>query len=174
MPLDGCRQEISHAVRCRCSCTRTDIVLLRTGDANQSTHTDTDGFSNDRVVHMWGGSERQRKRRWNDCLWIVLHGSTWCPGAEFKSIMAVAASMSDSGRGENMHDVSPKVRKHGSVTSLLGLGLGSGSYCFKKEHPSTSQYLDWICRGFVQTNRRIQSSRGYWERIWSFQTWQSV
>ena len=38
------------------------------------------------------------------CLWILLHGSTWCPGAEFKSIMAVAASMSDSGRGENMHD----------------------------------------------------------------------
>ena len=31
----------------------------------------------------------------------VLHGSSRCPGAEFKSIMAVAASMSDSGRGEN-------------------------------------------------------------------------
>lgn len=38
------------------------------------------------------------------CMEILLHGSTWCPGAEFKSIMAVAASMSDSGRGENMHD----------------------------------------------------------------------
>lgn len=37
-------------------------------------------------------------------VWRLLHGSTWCPGAEFKSIMAVAASMSDSGRGENMHD----------------------------------------------------------------------
>lgn len=36
-------------------------------------------------------------------VWRLLHGSTWCPGAEFKSIMAVAASMSDSGRGENMH-----------------------------------------------------------------------
>lgn len=27
---------------------------------------------------------------------LLLHGSLWCPGAEFKSIIAVAASMSDS------------------------------------------------------------------------------
>lgn len=48
-----------------------------------------------------GDKEVEEAKEW---LWILLHGSTWCPGAEFKSIMAVAASMSDSGRGENMHD----------------------------------------------------------------------
>lgn len=53
-------------------------------------------------------------------VWSLLHGSTWCPGAEFKSIMAVAASMSDSGRGENMHDGQSwgvTVRPHGILSS---------------------------------------------------------
>lgn len=60
----------------------------------------------DKKKDLSNGGVVCEESRWKyGCLWILLHGSTWCPGAEFKSIMAVAASMSDSGRGgENMHD----------------------------------------------------------------------
>lgn len=39
----------------------------------------------------------QRKLLSETC--VVLQGSAWCPGAEFNSIMVVAASMSDSRKG---------------------------------------------------------------------------
>lgn len=69
--------------------------------SQNKAHKTKESLSNDRVVCQ-GQETQNKKTRWK--YGYFLHGSTWCPGAEFKSIMAVAASMSDSGRGENMHD----------------------------------------------------------------------
>lgn len=47
---------------------------------------------------------------------LLLHGSLWCPGAEFKSIIAVAASMSDS-----VKDIKTQRSEHCSVSECVCL-----------------------------------------------------